>query len=92
MKVRIYIEGGGEGKELDEVFRRAWKRFFEAAGVRRKPRVIRGGGRQHTFDAFRNRVVRDAPDETSLLLPTGIRSICTRPARRDGSPRTWFVA
>ena len=37
MKVRIYIEGGGEGKELDEVFRRAWKRFFEAAGVRRKP-------------------------------------------------------
>ena len=68
MKVRIYIEGGGEGKELDEVFRRAWKRFFDAAGVRRKPRVIRGGGRQHTFDAFRHRVARDTAEETSLLL------------------------
>ena len=68
MKVRIYIEGGGEGKELDEVFRRAWKRFFEAAGVRRKPRVIRGGGRQHTFDAFRNRAPGDTVEETSLLL------------------------
>ena len=66
--VRIYIEGGGEGKELDEVFRRAWKRFFEAAGVRRKPRVIRGGGRQHTFVAFRNRAARDTVEETSLLL------------------------
>ena len=71
MKVRIYIEGGGEGKELDEVFRRAWKRFFEAAGVRRKPRVIRGGGRQHTFDAFRHRAARDTAEETSLLLVDG---------------------
>ena len=42
--------------------------YIEAAGVRRKPRVIRGGGRQHTFDAFRNRAVRDTSEETSLLL------------------------
>lgn len=33
MTIKIYIEGGGEGKDLDSRFREAWTRFFTAAGL-----------------------------------------------------------
>ena len=53
MTIKIYIEGGGEGKDLDSRFREAWTRFFIAAGLAgRMPRPVRGKGRTHTFDLF----------------------------------------
>ena len=35
MRVKIYIEGGGDCAALDTSFREAWKTFFEKAGFAR---------------------------------------------------------
>ncbi len=69
MKVKIYIEGGGDGSDLDSQFREAWSRFFENAGLKgRMPRPVRGKGRKHTFDLFTTAVKNRRPDETVLML------------------------
>lgn len=69
MVAKIYVEGGGEGQLLDTLFRNAWNDFFKAAGLKgRMPRVIRGKGRQRTYELFRTAVANRAPNETPLLL------------------------
>ncbi|HEX4955099.1 MAG TPA: DUF4276 family protein [Thermoanaerobaculia bacterium] len=70
VRVKLYIEGGGEGKPLDELFRRAWRRFFEKAGLGgRMPRVVRGGSRLATFDAFKTAVANRRSEDPPMLLP-----------------------
>lgn len=66
--VKIYIEGGGEGEFHDTQFRQAWAAFFRAAGLRRRPRVVRGQGRLRTYDQFRTAVAQSIPDAVPLLL------------------------
>lgn len=67
--VRIYAEGGGDGQVLDSLFRAGWAAFFKAAGFAgRMPRVIRGKGRQQTYDLFRKAVKNSTPDALPLLL------------------------
>jgi len=74
VRVNIYIEGGGKGEVLDTPFRRGWSEFFRAAGLTgRMPRIVRGGGREQTFDKFRQAVEnarsgRGQPGELPLLL------------------------
>ncbi len=69
MKVRIYIEGGGDGLRLDSIFREAWMRFFEKAGLQGSmPATIRGKGREHTFDLFRTAVQCKREEEINILL------------------------
>ena len=69
MKVKLYIEGGGDGQLHDTLFRQAWRRFFEAAGLGGKlPQVVRGGGRAQTFDAFATAVRSSVGQQVSLLL------------------------
>ncbi len=64
----IYIEGGGEGKDLRARFREGWKFFFESAGVGSRTKIVRGSGRDQTFDRFKIAVKDDSPDMISLLL------------------------
>lgn len=53
VSARIYVEGGGQGQLLDTLFRQGWNAFFATAGLSgRMPRVVRGQGREHTFDLF----------------------------------------
>ena len=67
VRVRIFIEGGG--RESDQVFTDGWRRFFVAAGlIGRMPRVVRGEGREQTFDKFKTALQRQKPNELSLLL------------------------
>lgn len=69
VKVKIYIEGGGEGKDLDIRFREAWNKFFKTAGFAgRMPRPIRGGSREKTFDAFCQEVRHQSDRDCVLLL------------------------
>lgn len=71
MKIKLYIEGGGESHLQDTTFRAAWTAFFEKSRLRelrKMPRVIRGGGREQTFDAYCTAVRNRAPDELPLLL------------------------
>ena len=67
VRVRIFIEGGGTSS--DEVFTDGWKRFFVAAGLTgRMPRVVRGEGREQTFDKFKTALQRRRPNDLPILL------------------------
>jgi len=69
ISLKIYIEGGGEGKDLDIRFREAWTKFFKAAGLAgRMPRPVRGKGRMNTFDLFSTAAQNIQPNEMPLLL------------------------
>lgn len=54
MSATVYVEGGGDrNKALKAECRRAFKEFFEKAGLAgRLPRVVPGGGRRQTYDDF----------------------------------------
>lgn len=70
MSAVIYIEGGGDRNEnLERLFRRAWTKFFAAAGLEgHLPRVVRGGSRSRTFDLFRRAAASSDADRVPLLL------------------------
>lgn len=71
MKIKIYIEGGGDSHLQDREFRAAWASFFDKAGLgalRKKPTTFRGSGRKRTFDAYQTAVKTRKPDELPLLL------------------------
>lgn len=71
MKIKLYIEGGGDNPVQDTEFRAGWTAFFKRAGldaVRKMPRPIRGGGREQTFDAYCTAVKTRKADELPLLL------------------------
>jgi Domain of unknown function (DUF4276) len=66
---KIYIEGGGDGKALDGIFREGWRSFFERAlGERPKPKVVRGGSRSDTIDKFLTAVKAPSQNVVPLLL------------------------
>jgi Domain of unknown function (DUF4276) len=65
----IYIEGGGQGQLLDTQFREGWSEFFRAAGLEgRMPKIVRGGGRDQTFELFRIAVANPRRAGLPLLL------------------------
>ena len=67
VRIRIFIEGGGIAS--DEVFTEGWRKFFVAAGLTgRMPRVVRGEGREQTFDKFKTALQRRRTNELPLLL------------------------
>ncbi len=66
--IKIYIEGGGEGKDLDKRFREGWTEFFKKAGLPRMPRPVRGKGRTNTHDLFATAIRAKEKDVLPLLL------------------------
>ena len=64
----LYIEGGGEGRELGARFREGWNEFFESAGVGSRAKIVRGGSRQQTFERFATAVEVGRPGTVPLLL------------------------
>ncbi len=67
--IKIYIEGGGEGKDLDIRFREAWTKFFKSVGLAgRMPRPVRGKGRANTFELFSTAIKHSRSGEMPLLL------------------------
>ena len=68
MKIKLYIEGGGDSHLQDTEFRAAWAAFFEKAGLRalrKMPATFRGGGRAQTFDAYCTAVI-ERPDACAV--------------------------
>lgn len=53
MKARIYIEGGGDSKELRTRCREGFRKLLESCGFKGKmPRLVACGGRDAAFDDF----------------------------------------
>ena len=64
----LYIEGGGEGKDLRARFREGWKKFFGSAGVGGRTKIVRGAGRRQTFARFATAVSDNSPGTVPFLL------------------------
>ena len=65
---KLYVEGAGPRRAQQSQCRRAFAKFFEAAGVRNRPRVEPCGGRQEAFDSFYRAMRTAGADELPLLL------------------------
>lgn len=75
MTARLYIEGGGDGKDQAIRFRQAWTEFFARAGVARRTRVVRGGGRDQTFERFATAMKARGSNVLPLLLVDSERAV-----------------
>jgi hypothetical protein len=78
--VRVYIEGGAEGRTADSDFRRGWKKFLhELHELARENgyhslEVVRGKGRGNTFRRFTKREV-EHPNDLCVLLADAETSV-----------------
>ena len=69
MNVKIYVEGGGDRRELQASCRKGFSAFFDKTGLAgRMPKIIAGGGRQKTYDKFRHALNKAAYNEFIVLL------------------------
>lgn len=70
MKVRIYVEGGGDhNKRLKAGCREGFKKFFGKAGLAgRMPEVMPCGGRSRAYKDFRTSHENAGPDDFPILL------------------------
>ena len=88
---RLYVEGGGDSKQLKSQCRRGFRKFIEKAGLQgRMPRIVACGGRQQAYDSFATAL--DAGTSTPMLLVDAERRVTDASAwehlrKRDGWPR-----
>lgn len=69
MRVKIYVEGGGDSNQLKRKCRRGFSKFFEQAGFKgRMPKIIACGSRNDAFGDFCTAVKNPTNNEHPLLL------------------------
>ncbi len=69
MKIKIYVEGGGDTRDLKSRCRRGFSEFFRKAGLEdRMPRIIASGGRQQAFDDFCTALEQSGAADFIVLL------------------------
>lgn len=69
MKVKVYVEGGGDGKSLHIKCREGFRKLFEKAGFKgRMPATRACGGREAAYDDFKTAVEHAGDDEYPMLL------------------------
>ena len=91
VKVRLYVEGGGDGRALRQALREGFRAFFEKAGLERLPRVVACGSRRHAYDDFRATIGRPSVDFVALLVdsegPVSAATSWAHLKERDGWER-----
>ena len=69
MNVRLYVEGATRESDLDRtICREAFGQFFEAAGIKRRPRTVPSGGRNDTYKDFVSGLKSAGPNDLVLML------------------------
>jgi len=69
VKVKIYVEGGGESNALRTRCRAGFSRFFCRAGLDgRMPAVVACGSRNDAYDSFRTALANTRANDLPLLL------------------------
>jgi hypothetical protein len=67
--VYLYVEGGGDSKELRTRCRRGYSQLLEAAGFGgRLPRIVAAGGRSAAYDMFKTAHGMSAGSRLPMLL------------------------
>ena len=68
MRVTVYVEGGGNTRELRQKCRRGFSEFFSRAGLtERMPRIVSCGGRSSAYDKF-STALTYAKNENFMVL------------------------
>ena len=78
VRATLYIEGGGEGRDLGARFREGWNKFFNSAGLGGKTKIVRGGSRRKTFDLFTTAIEANRPNVVPILLVDSETSVAAR--------------
>jgi len=80
VRVKIYVEGGGDSESLRTKCRRGFSKLIEKAGLRgRMPRIVACGGRRCAYEDFCTAVQNAAPDEFPLLLVDSEGAVSSEP-------------
>lgn len=94
MKVKVYVEGGGDGNDLRTRCRKGFSSFFAEANLAgRMPKIIACGGRKSAFDKFRTAFESRKAGEFIVLLVDSEDPVAENSgpwehlARRDGWDR-----
>ena len=67
MRVKIYVEGGGDNRESRMACRRGFREFIEKAGLRgRMPSIVACGPRSKAYDDFK--IAQASGDGIAVLL------------------------
>ena len=67
--VTIYVEGGGDTRELKSRCRQGFSKFFRQAGLEgRMPRVVACGGRDNAYDKFCHSLDTSVDGHVAILL------------------------
>ena len=67
VSIKVYVEGGGDGKTLKTACRRGFQRFIEKAGLcGQMPRVVACGSRRNAYESFKT--AHAGQEKTVLLL------------------------
>ena len=80
MNMKVYVEGGGDGRELRAKCREGFSAFFrktELAG--QMPRVISCGARQKTYDKFQTALTNATNNDFIVLLVDSERPVKDTP-------------
>ena len=94
MRVKIYVEGGGDANALKRECRRGFSEFFRRAGLEgRMPRIVACGSRDDTFDDYRTALQSNSGDQFIILLVDSEEGVATSDGpwqhvlKRDGWTR-----
>ncbi len=87
VKVTIYVEGGGDSKELHARCREGFRKLIEKMNVARNPAIVACGSRDQTFKKFKI-AVSTASGEYPLLLVDSEDAIKTTDENPD-SAEAW---
>ena len=83
--MKLYVEGGGDGKDLQIACREGFRKFLEKAGLAGKmPRTVACGGRQNAYDSFCTAIENG---EEALLLIDSEELVAE--AYQQGEPVKW---
>ena len=92
VKVKLYIEGGGDNRSLHIECRRDFRKLFEKAGFKgRMPKLLPCGGRGPAFNDFKTALETASPDDYPILLVDSEEPVTELPwehlRAHDGWPR-----
>lgn len=83
--VKLYVEGGGDGKDLRSECRRGFREFLEKAGLKGKmPAIVACGGRRSAYEDYCTAI---ANGEAAMLLVDSEAPVAD--AHRTGKPDEW---
>lgn len=84
--MKLYVEGGGNGKDLRSECRRGFRTFLEKAGLKGKmPQIVASGSRRKAYEDF---CLEIKHGKAAMLLVDSETPI--DPAHQQGEPDNWL--